>query len=69
MILFLLRQLPVRTTISKDDFFLLEEAIRSQITGDFSFGRVRRAERMAEVLQILSSIEELYDSTEYVEFR
>lgn len=53
-ILLLLHQLPVSTTISKNELLRLEETIRSQITRDLSFGRVRRAERMAEVLRILS---------------
>jgi hypothetical protein len=59
-ILLLLHRLPASTTILKDDFRHLEEIIRSELTRDLSHGRVRRATRMAEVLGILSSIEEYY---------
>jgi hypothetical protein len=64
-ILLLLHRLPASTTLLKDEFPRLEETIRSQITRDMSFGRVRRATRMAEVLRILSGIEEYcVDTTE-----
>jgi hypothetical protein len=57
-ILRVLRQLPLNTTISKEDFLHLEATIRNQIIQHLCNRRVRRAARMAEVLQHLSSIEE-----------
>jgi hypothetical protein len=62
-ILLLLHRLPASTILSKEDFVHLEEMIRTQITGDMSYGRVRRATRMAGVLRLLSSIEEYYVDT------
>jgi hypothetical protein len=62
-ILLLLHRLPASTITSKDDFFYLEQTIRNEITRDLSYGRVRRATRMAEVLRILSIVEEYYVHT------